>query len=130
MNFKPKFRVKITITKKVFYIISFIFIFIIVVFTGFFLYTFVYQSIISSNDIAIKRQEVAPESFSKNEFEKIILKIQDKKNSRFGNEIEKMSNFFLENRIVSSTAQILPDTIIEKTKNDAPLKDSENIINE
>ncbi|KKQ57556.1 MAG: hypothetical protein US74_C0003G0023 [Parcubacteria group bacterium GW2011_GWA2_38_13] len=130
MNFQPKFRVKITITKKVFYIISFIFIFIIVVFTGFFLYTFVYQSIISSNDIAIKRQEVAPESFSKNEFEKIILKIQDKKNSRFGNEIEKMSNFFLENRIVSSTAQILPDTIIEKTKNDAPLKDSENIINE
>ena len=130
MNFQPKFRVKITITKKVFYIISFIFIFIIVVFTGFFLYTFVYQSIISSNDIAIKRQEVAPESFSKNEFEKIILKIQDKKKSRFGNEIEKMSNFFLENRIVSSTAQILPDTIIEKTKNDAPLKDSENIINE
>ena len=130
MNFRPKFRIKITITKKVFYIISFIFIFIIVVFTGFFLYTFVYQSIISSNDIAIKRQEVAPESFSKNEFEKIILKIQDKKKSRFGNEIEKMSNFFLENRIVSSTAQILPDTIIEKTKNDAPLKDSENIINE
>jgi len=130
MNFQPKFRVKITITKKVFYIISFIFIFIMVVSTGFFLYTFVYQSIISSNDIAIKRQEVAPESFSKNEFEKIILKIQDKKNSRFGNEIEKMSNFFLENRIVSSTAQILPDTIIEKTKNDAPLKDSENIINE
>lgn len=130
MKFRPKFHLKISISKKSFYIISFLFILIIILFTGFFLYQFVYKSIISSDEISVKRQKVAPESFNKDAFEKIILNIQSKKNSRQNNEIGKISNFFLENRIASSTAQILPDKNTENINTAPSPKSTENIVNE
>lgn len=123
MKLRNKFHFKIHISKKAFYIFSFIFIIFVFFLTGFFLYKFVYKSIIYSEEIINKKNIVAPVSFKKEDFEAIIQKIQDKKNATDSKKILEINNFFLENRVSTTT-----HSLIQKNEEKMPTPPSTNAI--
>jgi len=98
-----KLHFKIRISKKLFYAASSIFIATVLVITGYFLYKFVYKSIIYSEEIIIKKSLVSDETFKKEDFEKTANAIKEKMLPQDSGKIQKISNFFLENRIATST---------------------------
>lgn len=71
--------------------------------TGFFLYTYVYKPITYSEEIIIKKQIVAGETFKKDDFDTILQNAQNKKNASYEKKISDISNFFLENRVSTTT---------------------------